>query len=324
MNMRESIISFPEQFAFSPEIRYGEFLTRERKTIVIAGMGGSRLAADLCAMCYPRMRIIVHADYGLPHLPDDAWKDSLVIASSYSGNTEEALDAFAEAGKRGLPRAALTAGGKLLDAAHKRNIPYVRLPSGFQPRIAIGYAFKGLLALLGENQGLYDASLLVQSLDSSESEKRGRALAEKLVGKVPLVYASSANKPIAYQWKTAFNETAKVPSFINVFPELNHNEMTGFDTGEAMREAAAHYAFILLKDASDDARVAKRMDVFGELMTSRSFSVHEVLLEGEHQFKKIFQSLLYAHWAAFTLAERYGVDPEAVPMVEDFKKRIAS
>src|SRR3989344_4156340 len=203
------IKNFPKQFEWEPEIGNAGGLFAYQK-VIVAGMGGSALAADLLKMVLQDIEITVHRDYGLPEtvLRKSGSKDVLVIASSYSGNTEETIDAFLEAKKRGLPVAAM----------------------------ATGYLMLALLKLIYEEEKMKELKMLAKKLNSAHAETEGKALAANLHVKVPVIYSSNKNFALARIWKIKFNETGKVPAFANYFPELNHNEMTGFDTRPNTRE----------------------------------------------------------------------------------------
>ena len=135
--MREAIKNFPKQFEFQPKVENAGRLKKYER-IIVAGMGGSNLAAGLLKIRRPGLDIISHRNYGLPPLPPKALKNTLIIASSYSGNTEETLDAFKTAANKKYPIAAIAASGKLLDLAKKSKIPYIQLPNtGIQPRSAV-------------------------------------------------------------------------------------------------------------------------------------------------------------------------------------------
>jgi glucose/mannose-6-phosphate isomerase len=140
---------------------------------------------------------------------------------------------------------------------------------------------------------------------------------------VPVIYTSAKNAAIGYNWKIKFNETGKIPAFTNVVPELNHNEMTGFDAKEKTVALSRGFRFIFLKDGLDDRRILKRMSVLEKLYHDRGFKVEIVLLQGKNEIQKIFNALILADWTAYHTAKLYGVDPEQVSMVEEFKKLIA-
>lgn len=306
----EDIKNFHKQFEWEPEIENGK-LGRFDKLVVV-GMGGSNLAADLVKIVRPDLDITVHRDYGLPgHLG----KEALVILSSYSGNTEEVLDAYRIAGERGLSRFVVGAGGKLLAAAAEDGVPYIKFPeSNIQPRVALGWSFLAILKVIGDEKLLEEAALLAEKLKPEDKEKKAKELAGLLKNSTPIVYASNKNKGLSYFWKIALNETAKIPAFANVFPELNHNEMISFSGGD--------FHFFFLEDESDHSRVAKRAAVTGEMLGRKGFKVERLDLGGSSSMEKIFNSAVLAHLTAYYLAEAYGVEPEAVSMVEEFKKLI--
>lgn len=322
MAMYDAIKNFPNQFSYKPEIKNKEKLAK-RPWYIVAGMGGSHLAADLLKVWNPYLPLFIHKNYNLPKVPDEILNNSLIIVSSYSGNTEEALDTYDQAKERGIPLAAISIGGKLLERAEKDGIPYVQMPdTGIQPRSAPGFNIKALLALMGEDNALQEIGALAQTLRSDELEQRGKELAKNLYGHTPVIYASEQNKSIAYNWKIKFNETSKIPAFYNVFSELNHNEMTGFDVKPKTKKLSKNFYFILLSDEADHPRIQKRMAVLKKLYQARNLPVAEIKLAGRDVLHKIFSSLILADWAAYYTAEGYGVESEAVPMVEEFKKLI--
>ncbi len=320
--MREAIKNFNSQFEFEPVVENSGELGKYKKFVVV-GIGGSNLVTGLLKLWKPKLDIIVHRDYGLPVLSDKVWKETLVIASSFSGNTEEPLDGFKIAGEKGLARAVISARGKLLEEAKRKGVPYIQLPdTGIQPRSASGFIFLAILQFMGDERDLKEARQLNLSLRPEDFEDVGRKLAKKLKGLVPLIYASSTNEVIARNWKVRFNETGKIPAFYNVFPELNHNEMTGFDIQKSTQSLSQNFYIIILEDDEDNPRIKKRMQVTSELYKQRGLPVEVIKLEGESQLFKIFSSLVLADWVAYYTAKEYGVEPEQVPMVEEFKRLI--
>ncbi len=164
---------------------------------------------------------------------------------------------------------------------------------------------------------------LSSALKPLDYEDQGRALAQKLHDKIPIIYASSRNQALARNWKIKFNETGKIPAFCNVLPELNHNEMTGFDATPATKQLSSLFHFIFLKDAEDHPRIIKRMETLKKLYNDRGLAVETIELNRQEIFHKIFSCLVLADWTAYYLAKSYGVEPEQVPMVEEFKRLIA-
>lgn len=318
--MEEAIRSFANQFAYKPNVEHEDKLQRTGK-YVICGMGGSHLQGDIFQNAYPGFDLSVHQDYGLPRWPDAVLKKTLVIASSYSGNTEETISAFVEAVQKNYPVAVMSTGGKLIELARERHLPYVQIPdTGIQPRSALGFTFKALAKILGREDALEEAAALGKELSVQDWETRGKSLAESLKDEVPIIYASSRNYSVAYNWKIKFNETGKIPAFYNVFPEINHNEMTGFDVKEGSKKLSANMHFLFLRDNEDHPQIQKRMDVLEKLYADRGLPVTALDLKGSSALEKIFSSLLLGDWTAYHTAKLYGVEAEQVPMIEEFKK----
>ena len=309
--MRESILKFAEEFAWDPIIEKEALLARREK-VIVAGMGGSPLAADLLNAFDPALNIVVHKDYGLPLLDDSG--SSMVVAISYSGNTEETLDAFEKAGEKGITRVAISTGGKLLERAREEQVAYVQLPPNkIQPRMALGFIIKTLAALLGLNELKKETTQIADLLKPAEFEEPGRLLASRIGNRIPLIYSSTRNRAIAYNWKIKFNEIAKIPAFYNVFPELNHNEMNA---------PSSQCYTIILRDPDDHPRIQKRMEVMTGIYEEKKIPIEIVNLSGAVLSERVFSSLLLADWAALAIAESRGVDPSEVPIVEEFKNKL--
>lgn len=283
---------------------------------VIGGMGGSALPANAARFLDPTLPLATHRDYDLPEAIDP---EALYIAISDSGNTAETLSFAKAAHERGFALAVIDAGGELADIAKEDALPFVRVPSGLQPRDSLFYLLHALLALIGRED--LRAALKAVSFDADAAEHDAHALAGALAGALPLFYASRKNGFLAYVSKIHSNETAKMPAYANVFPELNHNEMQSFDTS-APEAVTVLARFVLLRDAHDDPRIARRMDVFAEMMRERGRTVIDVPLTGASRAEQLARHWFVMHRAACMLAEARGVNPDAVALVEDFKKRL--
>ncbi len=308
--IEENIRNFNRQLEWEPKIENENNLHRGRA--VVLGMGGSHIGADLLNAYDIKMALAVHSNYGLPFWVS---KENLIIASSYSGNTEEVLDGLNQALSGGFKTAVITSGGKLLEAAKEKSLPFVQLPGGLQARMSAGYQVKALAKLLDREDLLEEINDLAGKFNSSESEAKGKELAEKIGNKIPVIYSSEFNKALSYTWKIRFNETAKVPAFYNIFPEMNHNEINGFTPGQ-------NFHFILLSDSEDHPQIKKRLEIFSKLYTEKGFSVEKINLTGEGRFNRLFSNLILADWASYYLAKQNGSDPEQIPLVEEFKKLI--
>ena len=337
--MFESIKKVKEQFGWVPEIS-GSVIRPGFRRVIVCGMGGSNIASGFLEMLRPDLEIVAHRSYGLPVqacLPENASKDDLIIISSYSGNTEEALDSFEKALAGGFQMIAISTGGELLRRAKEGAISFIEIPllrqgfggqaaSNLQPRMALGYSLLAMLKAVGDEENLKNAQEFGKNFNPDGFEKEGMALAEKLQNKIPVIYSSWDNKAIAYAWKIKLNETAKIPAFFNVFPEINHNEMMGFLASGAAPESVGGRAmnpyFIFLEDPEDHPGIQKRMKITQKMFEDQNHWCHPCVLVDSHRIARIFNSLALADWTAYYLAKNYGVDPEQVLLVEEFKKRM--
>lgn len=320
-DMKKAILNFPKQFEYEPKIENAVGHLAKFDKFAFMGMGGSGLVGDLVRMINPELDIVVRKGYGLPGVKDLANRFLLFV--SYSGNTEEILDAFDAALKAGHHLAVISTGGELLKRAKKVGVLYIQIPdTGIQPRVSVGLQLRAALKLMGREDTYKEVGKLAKRLDAKKLEEEGKELAQKLAGKVPIIYSSRQNLPLAYNWKIKFNETGKVPAFYNAFSELNHNEMTGFDVNENNRSLSENMVFVFLRDQGDHPRIKKRMTVAEKIFKKRGFQVHNVKLEGKDTAEKLFSSALSADWAAYYIALANGSEPNDVPMVEEFKKLI--
>ncbi len=284
--------------------------------VVIGGMGGSALGAEALVFLDPTLPIKIYRGYGLPQHDDGS---ALHIAISHSGTTEEALS-FAQAAKeKNVPIAAIASGGALIAFAKDAGIPFVQIPPSGQPRNALMYLCRAVSTLIGREDLL--TVLERAAFDEDAAQKDAERLAAAITGALPIFYASDKNGFLARLARINMNETAKMPSFDNVFPELNHNEMQSYDTA-APEEVAALARFILITDSDDDPRIIKRMDIFAELMRERGRSVTELSLIGNSRAEKLIRFWYTAQRSAGALAQKRGIDPDSVPLVVDFKKRL--
>jgi len=309
------ITDFPRQFAFEPQVINPENLP-EAKSFVVGGMGGSHLAADLIKSAEPNLDLIIHKNYGLPALSiSSELMEKLFIAVSYSGDTEETLDFAEQALTKKLAVAVISKGGKLIAFARKNNLPHIILPEiGLPPRMATGFIMNALLKLMGQES---EITALRAAHFAVEPSKK---IAESINTRIPIFYTSEQNRAIANFWKIIVNETAKQSAFANVFPELNHNEMSGFGNDNYIKD----FIFVFIKDEDDNPRIIKRMAITKQMLTGLGGNVLEINLTGSTRREKIINSVMLAHWTAYYIALTKKLDPLATPMIEEFKKLIGA
>jgi len=323
-NLYETIKKFQDQFKVGLHIARNTEVRGKFRRVIVCGMGGSALPADVVKTYMPGIGIpiIVSRDY---YLPLEADEHTLVICITFSGNTEEIIAAFKQALHNHCKIACITSGGKLKDLCYQNAIPVAVVPhdKNLQPRYALGYMFAALMKILA-NSGVIppkDQEILKMSktLGEFNFHKLSKQIAKRLFKKIPIVYASEDNKYIARIWKIKFNESSKIMAFYNRFPEINHNEMTGHTESKVQ----GNFHTILLRDKGDHPRVKKRMRLFVDLIQSRGEEVTTIdLMDSEDKLTKIFSAILLGDWIAYWLAGEYRVDPTPVELVEEFKKRL--
>jgi len=170
---------------------------------------------------------------------------------------------------------------------------------------------------------LEEAGKLAEIFHTEDFEEEGKQLAKSLRGSVPIIYASEKNYELAYIWKIKFNENGKIPPFYNVFPELNHNEMNGFDVRDTTLELSEKFYFIFLMDETDHPKIQKRMKITSKLYEDRKLKTQKITISGDNIFYKIFSILTIVDFTSHFVAEGYGIESKQIPMIEEFKKLIA-
>ena len=315
-NMLKVIEEFPQQCKTALELPKGMYVSGKVDRIVVCGMGGSAIGGDLLRayMRNAKIPVFVVREYKVPNFVDE---NTLVFAVSYSGSTEETISAFEDALKKKAKIVAVTSGGYLGQTAKK----VVKVPSGLQPRAALGYLFFPMLGVLA-NSNLIDvksneaAEMLDTLSKTGEFKAVGERISKTIGEKTPIIYASDALSPVAYRWKTQFNENSKVPAFHHAFPEMNHNEIVGY---QGM--GRSDFIAIFIKDKDDNERVKKRMDITKEIISSR-VDVEEVFTKGEHLLSRLFSGIYYGDFASYYLALANKVDPTPVNVIENLKKKL--
>ena len=301
-------------------------------SLVACGMGGSAIGADLVLAGLPGLRIpaAVVRGYELP-----AWvsPQTLVVAVSYSGDTEETLTCAEGALERGCTPICIASGGALVGLAAERGLPLLTVPAGGQPRASLGYLAMALLATL-EAAGLCadlsadvdeavallrvgNEALGPQAPDATHVAKR---LAGRLHNKQAVVYGAGLTVPAARRWKGQVNENAKAPAFWNELPELDHNELMGWTS---LPHVAAATLAVFLDDVQGDARLLRRARLTAAELEARGVAVERVETRGASRLARLFSLVQLGDYASFYLALLYGVDPTPVAAIEEFKGKLA-
>jgi glucose/mannose-6-phosphate isomerase len=300
--------------------------------VLCVGMGGSGISGDYAAAIAEPFgtRVTVHKGYG-PIPPWAIRLRPLVVAVSYSGNTEETLDFAVSARDTGLPVAAVTTGGRLGEMAKEEKWPTVNVPAGLQPRAALGYLLGAVLRVLEGAHALDDQRLaFVEAAEfatraveeGSDSWDKAVEIASGLGGRIPIIYGGGPiSGVVAQRWKTQINENAKIPAWWSVLPELDHNEITGWET---MPDVTSDLlGIVALTDRGDHDRVADRIDYTRSLTTDAVPWVAEVASLGTFALTRLVSLTVIGDLVSLMLAEEAGVDPAPVHTIEKLKKLLA-
>jgi glucose/mannose-6-phosphate isomerase len=336
------VASLPDQLTESANLqgldRAGDWRADCRR-IILCGMGGSAIAADLVAplLAGSGVSLTVWRDYGLPHW---AAPGDLVVCSSYSGNTEETLSAAAAAGDRGLDRFVITTGGALGELADDAGLPRVTLPPGLPPRASLGYGLGTLVRLLGgwglvpDFQAQLDSAVAALGLasgprlapvagepaDDPMGHPRVGDLASALAGRMAVIYTAGFEAHAAgFRLRAQLNENSKVPACLAAFPELNHNDLEGWNLSGKDR---GRFALVVLTSPSDDPRLAQRITVTRGLLEPEFDSVHEIVAQGDTPLARIMDLVQYGDFLSCHLACLRGADALPVERITRLKNEL--
>ncbi len=321
--MLRELLGFPERCgeALSLPVRVGR---RRVRKVVLAGMGGSAIAGDLLRdWLDPPFPLEVSRGY---HLPAWVGRDTLVLAVSYSGNTEETLSCFSEALERKAEVVGISSGGRLEERCGEGRLPHVKVPGGMAPRVALPFLlFASLNVLLAKGLVRVEGEEVEEALEALKGLRRRLApgvprnpaeeAAERLKGTLPFIYAPKELAGAALRLKTQLNENSKVPAKVELLPELCHNEIVG------LRSCPESVSFVLLHSGGEDRRMGARMGFVRDLLRGRR--VVELAGEGRGRLARLLTLVYLGDFLSFYLAVKRGVDPTPVPEIEELKRRLA-
>jgi len=319
----------PDSNSFSTPVSAQSF-----KNIVVLGMGGSAIGGNLLSDYLAdelSIPIVIIRGYDIPKFVDE---NSLVFAVSYSGNTEETLSALKRCLEVKARVIALTSGGKLSVLTRENNFPLIKVPAGIQPRAAISYLFfpvlKALerLGLIKERNGETEETLnILQELSKEYGAKSplkknfAKKVAMSLYQHLPLVYGSEGLlKAVAMRWKTQINENSKWPCFWNVFPELDHNEIVGYEIESNINRQVK---IIYLQDKEGLLRVEQRRKITRKIIEDKVAEFIVCPTKGKGKMARMLSLIFLGDLASYYLAILNQVDPSPVACIEDLKKELA-
>ncbi len=303
------------------------------QTIIVVGMGGSAIGGELLKD-WTRDKIDVPIEICREYsLPAYANKKNLVFVISYSGETEEALSMFLDATKRNCMTFCISSGGKLLRFAEKLSLPYLRVPSGFPPRATLPYLFLPMPIILEKlrlisnvSSEISEAIKVLEQVKDENSPKTpldgnsSKILASKIDGTVPVVYGFGIYRAVAQRYKQQLNENSKIPAKWESFPELNHNEIVGW---EGAKELSNHFSTIFIREMDEPEEIRQRIEATKELISREATKkIFEVWSSGRSRLAKMLYTIYIGDFTSVYLAILRGVDPTPVKTISLLKQRI--
>jgi glucose/mannose-6-phosphate isomerase len=294
------------------------------ENIIITGLGGSgiggtiisELISDSC-----KVPIIVNKDYFIPAFVNSK---TLLIISSYSGNTEETLSAFNQAISKNAQIICITSGGKILELAKQHQLEFIEIPGGYPPRSCIGYSLVQLIKVL-VNKGFADKKLfddLEKSIVLLENENEAiktesQQIAKKLTNKIAVIYSLGSTEGVAVRFRQQINENSKMLCWHHVFPEMNHNELVGWTTkNEDLVVVTFHTSF-------DYERTKKRYDICKPIFAKYSNEVIDIIAKGETKLEQFLYLINIGDWITCYIADIRQIDPVEVNVIDYLKKELA-
>lgn len=301
------------------------------ENVVIAGMGGSALSAELIKT-WPSLNVPFEICRGY-EIPSYVSKKTLFIASSYSGNTEETISAFTLALEKEAQIVCLASGGELKNLAEHNSLPFVELKEGLQPRMTPLMSYKALVTIFSaygitSKDNLQKLEECVSSLDQTANSWRAdiptkdnlaKQIAERLVGKTPVIYSGPKMFPSAYKWKISFNENAKNTAFCNFLPEFNHNEFMGWTSHPIEKP----FGVIDLFSSFEHERVQKRFEISDKMLSGKRPKAFRVEAVGNTELEHLLWFVILGEFVSIYLALLNGINPTPVMEIEKLKQELS-
>jgi len=324
--MKDLVQKFTTQLREANQIAQKALISESKniQNIVITGLGGSgiggtiisELISDTC-----KVPILVNKDYFLPAFVNE---NTLVIVSSYSGNTEETLSAMQDAITKKAQIACITSGGKILEMAKQHQFDFIEIPGGKSPRACIGYSLVQLIKILTAkgfaSKSLFsDLEKTIVLLDNETSGIKNEAenIAKKLLNKIPVIYSLGSCEGAAVRFRQQINENSKMLCWHHVFPEMNHNELVGWTTkNENLAVVTFHTSF-------DYDRTVKRYEVCKPIFTKYASHVIDITAKGNSKLEQFFYLINTGDWISCYLADLRGIDPVEVKVIDNLKGELA-
>jgi glucose/mannose-6-phosphate isomerase len=324
--MKQLIENFSKQL--SEAIKIGEAVkltpsANKIRNVFIAGLGGSGIGGSIVnELVYDHCKIPVTVGKGY-FLPDFVDENTLFIASSYSGNTEETLACLEQAIKRNAKIVCITSGGKVAELAIKNKLDIMVVPGGMPPRACLGYSLTQLLFVFGFHdltektfkKHLQNGIALIDA-EKNQLIKQAEEVASKLKGKIPVIYCTTNNEGIAIRFRQQLNENAKILCWHHVIPEMNHNELVGWT------EQHNNIHVIILRNNGDYERNNLRIEINKEVIKKYA-TITEIYSKGNSAIEKAIYTIHLCDWISVVLADERGVDAVEVNVINQLKSHLA-
>jgi len=328
--------TFPKQIEDAVGIGKRSIIPFKKKdidSVVLTGLGGSAIGGDLLrSYVLGEMKIpfVVNRNYTLPEFVNER---TLVVVSSYSGNTEETISAHHEARKRRAKIVCITSNGETAKIAQKHRQPLITIPRGLPPRVALGFSFFPLLVVFskmgliaGKNRDIKETVSLLRRRSpvyaAVNAKNPAIGLAKQLYTKCPIIYSGTERFDVVnLRWRGQIAENAKSLSFGHVIPEMNHNELVGWKVLRRMMEE--DFAVVFLRDANDHPRIKVRIDITRSIVEQYASRVIEVRSEGKSLLARMFSLIYLGDWTSYYLAVLNGVDPTPVRVIDYLKSELS-
>ncbi|MEN8929085.1 MAG: bifunctional phosphoglucose/phosphomannose isomerase [Flavobacteriales bacterium] len=326
--MIEFVSKFTEQLQEAFEIGKKSALSKTSKTIenvIICGLGGSGIGGKIASQLvenYANVPVLVHNTYSLPKF---VGSNTLVIISSYSGDTEETVSSLEEALNRKSEIACISSGGKVTEIAKKNKLNCITVPGGNPPRAMLTYSLTQLFFILNNYKLIYDEfeenlkntiSLLNSETESIKNE--AKKVTEIVKNKTILIYTDDSFGGVGTRFRQQLNENSKTLAFSHVVPEMNHNELLGWNGGNDS------FAAVFLRNKTDNDRNQFRMKICKEIISAKTDKIIEIFSKGSSAIENTFYLILITDWVSVYLAEEYGVDAIEIKVIDRLKKELSN
>ena len=326
--MKKLIAGFGNQLRHALEIGASASLqvgTKDIRNVMITGLGGSGIGGTIVSELVAKECIVPISSNKGYDLPEYINENSLVICSSFSGDTEETLEAFEKALAKDAEIACVTSGGKLLELAITNNLNYIKLPSAESPRTMMGYSITQLLHFLNHyglisdsfKADLNNAATLIDNLQS-EIQADAERISDHIEGKMPIIYACDGYEGMAVRFRQQINENAKMLCWHHIVPEMNHNELVGW------RNKDENLAVIFFRNDTDYTRNQKRLEINKEVVSKFTSSVMEYWSKGESMIEKTFYLVNVGDHVSYILSKRNGVVADEIEVINNLKGALSN